>query len=131
MALAPKYAISEKSTIFVQFLWNFVKIITSWGNYFHQVLWGLKKNCGFFTIGQCLSVSGFVLLRPYIDEPPIGSNYWLLLMFSIWVYIDEPLIGSNYPLVCSACSILKVPFSFSFVNQFSFSYCYRLRWLVW
>ena len=33
-----KLAINKKSTIFVLSSWNSVKIITSWGNYFHQVL---------------------------------------------------------------------------------------------
>ena len=36
-----------------------VKIINSWWSHFHQVLWKLNKNCGFFTNGQCLNVSCF------------------------------------------------------------------------
>ena len=40
-------------------------MIASWGDYFHQVSWGLIKDCEFFTNGQFLSVSGFFLLRPY------------------------------------------------------------------
>ena len=35
-----KLAINKKSTIFVLSLWNLAKIITSWGNHFHQVSWG-------------------------------------------------------------------------------------------
>ena len=35
-----KLAINKKSTIFVLSSWNLVKIITSWGNHFHQVSWG-------------------------------------------------------------------------------------------
>ena len=47
-----KLAICKKSTILVLFLQNLVKMITSWVEYFHQVSWGLEKNCGFFTYGQ-------------------------------------------------------------------------------
>ena len=45
----------------------------SWVNHFHQVSWGLDKNCGFFTNGQSMGVSGFFLLRPY--------SLWILLEF--------------------------------------------------
>ena len=45
--------------MFVQFLWNLVKMITSWGNNFHQVSWGLEKSCGFFINGQFLKVCHF------------------------------------------------------------------------
>ena len=34
-------------------------MISSWGNHFHQVSWGLDKNCRFFTNGQVLNVSCF------------------------------------------------------------------------
>ena len=44
-----KLAINKKSTIFVQSLWNLVKMINSWGNYFHQGSWGLDKNFEFLT----------------------------------------------------------------------------------
>ena len=63
MAHVQKLAIDKKSTIFVQSSWNLVKMITSWANHFHQVSWGLDKNCRFFTYGQFLIVSGFFLLR--------------------------------------------------------------------
>ena len=58
----------KKSTIFVQSSWNFVKIITSWGNHFFQVSWWLEKNCGFFISVQFLNVCVFVLLRPYFSK---------------------------------------------------------------
>ena len=50
---------SKKSTIFVQSIWNLVKIFISWGIHFHQVSWGLEKNCGFFTNGYFLNVCCF------------------------------------------------------------------------
>ena len=40
MGHTQKLAINKKSTIFALSLWNLVKIITSWGNHFHQVSWG-------------------------------------------------------------------------------------------
>ena len=43
-------------------------MIASWGNYFHQVSWGLDKNFWFFINGQFLSVFGFFLLRPYLSK---------------------------------------------------------------
>ena len=54
-----KLAVNEKSIIFVLFSWNLVKMIAPWDDYFHQVSWGLDKNCGFSTNGQFLRVSGF------------------------------------------------------------------------
>ena len=54
-----KLAISKKSKTFVQFSWNLVKMITSWGNYFYQVSWGLDTNCGIFANGRDFSVSSF------------------------------------------------------------------------
>ena len=35
-----KLAISKTSTFFVLSSWNLVKMIASWGDYFHQVSWG-------------------------------------------------------------------------------------------
>ena len=67
-AHAQKLANNKESTIFVQSSWNLIKMITSWGNHFHQVSWGWDKNCGFFIIGQFLCVCGFFLLRPYIQS---------------------------------------------------------------
>ena len=34
-------------------------MISSWGDHFHQVSWGLDKNCRFFINGQFLKVSRF------------------------------------------------------------------------
>ena len=59
-------AINKKSTFFVQSSWNFVKIINSCGEYFHQVSWGLDKNCRFFINGQFLKVSRFFCSRLYL-----------------------------------------------------------------
>ena len=44
-----KLAISKKSTILIQSVWNLAKIFTSWVNYVHQVSYRLDQNCGFFT----------------------------------------------------------------------------------
>ena len=59
MAHIWRLAINKKSTIFIQSSWNLVKMITSWANHFHQVSWGLDKNCRFFINGQFLKVSRF------------------------------------------------------------------------
>ena len=56
-------AINKKSTIFVLFSWNFGKVIASWVDYFHQVSWGLNKNCGFFINGQLFNVCDFFLTQ--------------------------------------------------------------------
>ena len=40
IALAKKVTISKKSTIFVEFSWNLVKVTTSRVSYFDQVSWG-------------------------------------------------------------------------------------------
>ena len=34
-------------------------MIITWGNHFYQVSEGLNENCGLFTNGQFLKVSGF------------------------------------------------------------------------
>ena len=47
-----KLATNKKSTIFVQSLWNLVKMITSWGNYFHQLPWGWAKNADFSSMAK-------------------------------------------------------------------------------
>ena len=47
----PNFANSKKSTFLVQSSLKLVKMMASWGNYFHKVSWGLDKNCGFLTNG--------------------------------------------------------------------------------
>ena len=57
IALAQKYAINKKSTIFVSSLWNLVKMTNSWVDYIGRISAQLDVNCGFFTnsifLGQC------------------------------------------------------------------------------
>ena len=60
-----KLALIKKSTLFVLSLWNSVKMINSWCDFFHQVSWGLNKKCGFFTKGQFLNVCRFLFPRLY------------------------------------------------------------------
>ena len=48
-------AISKKSTFFIQSSWNLVRIIITWGDYFHHVSWWFDEKCRFFTDGQFLS----------------------------------------------------------------------------
>ena len=55
-----KSTINKRSTIFVPSSWNFVKMIISGGDYFHQVSWGSDKKCGFYINGQFLNVSCFL-----------------------------------------------------------------------
>ena len=43
-----------------------MKMINSWGNNFHQVSWGLDKNCGLFINGEFLNMCSFFLLRLYL-----------------------------------------------------------------
>ena len=113
----PKVDHYKKSTIFVQSLWNLVKIITLWGNHFHQVSWGLDKNCGFFTNGQFLSVSGFFysdftnfLTRPSCAEPR-SSTTGCSISFGphIWVprahHID---IFNIFDRVCQKVNFLVI-----------------------
>ena len=59
MELAQKYTIDKKSTIFIQSLWNLVKIRYSWVAYLNIVLQWLGKNCGFFNKSIFLAQSGF------------------------------------------------------------------------
>ena len=54
-----KLVSNKKSTIFVQSSWKFIKMISLWGNCFHQVSWELDKKFGLFTPRQFLSVSRF------------------------------------------------------------------------
>ena len=46
MRLASKLAINEKSTIFVQFWWNFAKSSHKWAIQLVKVWSRLDKNCG-------------------------------------------------------------------------------------
>ena len=52
-------AISKESTYFFLSSWNLVKIITSWGDLFHQVSWEYDKKWGFLIGGWFLNVSNF------------------------------------------------------------------------
>ena len=54
-----KLAINKGFTIFVQYLWYLVKIVTSWVNHFDKVSWSLEKNCGIFTNSQFFNVCNF------------------------------------------------------------------------
>ena len=74
MAHVQKLNISEKSTIFVQSLWNLVKMITSWGNYFHQVSWELDKIVDFFLMLIFLTCPIFFLLIFYKNFVEVIKN---------------------------------------------------------
>ena len=78
-----KFTISKKCTIFFQSSWNLVKMNASLVNHFHQVSWGLNKNCGFFTNSQFLSVSDF----SYSDLTFLRSREWC------WEFATGPKIG--------------------------------------
>ena len=62
-----KCAFNKKSTIFAQSLWNFVKMIIWWGQYFDQVSYKLGKNCGFFNKSSFQHVSDFFCTRLYFS----------------------------------------------------------------
>ena len=66
-------------------------MIASWGNYFHQVSWGLDKKCGFFSNGQFFNVGPFLTQTLHTYLP--------------WMIFHEPH------------RILKVFFVFSFSRQ--------------
>ena len=58
-----KLSNNKKSTSFVRSLWILVKMITSWDDNFHKVLWILDKKCRFFempNIWKCLVFSSTV-----------------------------------------------------------------------
>ena len=81
-----KLVISKKSTIFVLSLWNLVKMITSWGNLFHQVSSGLDKNCGFLIDDQCLNACFF-----YSD-----LKFYTLIYVSVFQAIPEAVVSWKY-----------------------------------
>ena len=59
IALAKKVTISKKSTIFVQFPWNLVKLTTLRVSYFDQVSWGWTKIVDFLLIVTFLASALF------------------------------------------------------------------------
>ena len=69
--LTQKYTFNKKSTIFAQSLWNFVKMIIWWGQYFDQVSYKLGKNCGFFNKSTFQQVSDFFWTRLYLPRPHV------------------------------------------------------------
>ena len=71
-----KLASNKKSTYLVLSSWKFIKMITSWGDYFHQVLWGYDKKWGFF---------GF----PIFYYWPILKSAWFLFPQTLfeWKYL--------------------------------------------
>ena len=95
-------AICKKSTVFVQSWWYLVKMISSSVNHFHQVSWGLNKNCRFFNIGQFLSVSGFFysdltkcyFLKLHILNCHILGDHEAWLVNKLLILMDE-LSGSQ------------------------------------
>ena len=66
-----------------------MKIITSRGNYCHQVSLGSDKNCGFFTNGQFLSVSVFFLLSPYFERNMYGFELLVSKIYSEIEILDS------------------------------------------
>ena len=75
----------KNSTYFVLFSWNLVKMITSRGNYFRQILLGLDKKYGSFTNGQFLNMgpffySDFVIDFSHWREKLLKNIYSILLI---------------------------------------------------
>ena len=66
-------------------------MVNSWANYFHQVSWGLDKNCGFFTNGKFFSVSVF-LLRPY----KVHITHWWKFFISIYLSQKQFIILTDW-----------------------------------
>ena len=69
MRLAQKWAINEKSIIFIQSLWNFVKMTMSWIVKIAKFWAWLDKNYGFFINSIFQSQSHFLLLTLYFNPP--------------------------------------------------------------
>ena len=62
VGLTQKYAISKKSTIFIQLSWYSTKIIYQWASHFAKISAWLEENCRSFTNSIFLSQSYFLLL---------------------------------------------------------------------
>ena len=83
-------AINKKSTIFVQSSWNLVEMINSWVDHFHQVSWGLDKNCRFFINGQFLKVTCFFPQTLLIYWCHITINlHFIFLLKSSWAGLGK------------------------------------------
>ena len=67
MRLDQKYGINENSTIFVQILWNFVKITIPWIGEIAKVWAWSGKNCAFSINNLIQSQSHFLLPSLYIN----------------------------------------------------------------
>ena len=65
MRLASKVAINERSTILVQFWWNFVNSSHKWGSQLVDVWSRLDKNCGIFINSQFWCQSHFLWISLY------------------------------------------------------------------
>ena len=61
-------AIDKKSTIFIQSLWNLVKISTSCVGNFAWILAKLDENCGFFINVEVLSLCPFICITLYVIQ---------------------------------------------------------------
>ena len=73
MRLASKLAINEKSTIFVQFWWNFAKSSYKWGSQLVKVWSRLDKNCGIFINSQFWYQSHFLWISLYLLKKLLKS----------------------------------------------------------
>ena len=79
-------AINKKSTILDLSSWNLVKMITTWGENFHQVSWGSDENCGFFSVANYWTC-------------PVFSSSDFKWNFQMWLFnfiIQGLEIGSDF-----------------------------------
>ena len=83
MRLASKVAINEKSTILVQFWWNFIKCSQKWGSQLDKVWARLDQNCRFFINSQFWGQSHFLWISLYETGKDIENqknNTWFFFV---------------------------------------------------
>ena len=90
MRCIQKLAISKKSTIFVLFSWNFVKMITTWDDYFHQVSWWQDKNVDFLLMANFLTCLLFISSNfTFLEQRKL---LMLMTIFAVLLLDEEPCI---------------------------------------
>ena len=92
-------------------------MISSRGNHFHQVSWGLDKNCRFFTNGQVLNVSCFFhsdlshidfLKRSILKVKMRGKNFTDSRQVSEWNIFDIRYANSGEDELCNIQKSLQL-----------------------
>ena len=94
----------KKSTFLVLSSWNLVKTMNTWGDFFHQLSWGLDKNYGNFINGQFFERVGIFFTETLLGGLIFISTTVLHVLFTYCAGKKYGIITINQSV--SACMVL-------------------------